>query len=207
MHTDLAIIGAGGHSKVIADVLTRNGIDSFFIFDSSPNKTGSVIQGESVLLLDDTVQFKEYHISIGNNQVRHDIYNKYKYHAKFTSIISKQAYISHTAKVGEGTFIAAKSVVSSDSYVGVGCIVNHGAIIEHDCEVGVFSHIAPNATLLGGVILGERVFVGAGATILPGVRIVDDVIIGAGAVVLSDIIQRSTVVGAPAKRIKDGNEY
>jgi len=201
MHTDLAIIGAGGHSKVIADVLNSNGIHSFTIFDSSPSKAGSVIQNVYVSLLDDTVQFDEYHISIGNNQVRNDLYKKYKLQAKFISVISKQAYIAHTAIIGEGAFIAAKSVVSADSIIGFGCIVNHGAIIEHDCEVGVFSHIAPNATLLGGVTLGERVFVGAGATILPGVKIVDDVIIGAGAVVLSDILEHCTVVGAPARKI------
>ena len=201
MHIDLTIIGAGGHSKVVVDVVVNNGINKFSILDSSPSKVGSIIQGEPVSILKDRTKIQTFHIAIGDNQVRTNLYNKYIYQAEFISVISEQAYVANTSVVGKGSFIAAKSIVSADSTLGLGCIVNHGAIIEHDCEVGDFCHIAPNATLLGGVILGQSVFVGAGATILPDVKIAAGVIIGAGAVVLSDILERSTVVGSPARRV------
>lgn len=201
MPTDLTIIGAGGHAKVVADVVVNNGISNFSIADSSPNKVGTIIQSVDVSQLDNRTHFQTFHIAIGNNQIRTQLYDKYISRATFVSVISEQAYVAKSANVGEGTFIAAKAVVSAESLLEKGCIVNHGAIVEHDCKVGEFCHIAPNATLLGAVTLGSRVFVGAGATILPNVKIAADVIIGAGAVVLSDILESSTVVGAPAKRI------
>lgn len=201
MLIDLTIIGAGGHSKVVTDVLVNNNMNNFSIVDSSPSKLGTVIQGNNVSLFDNTTKIKSFHIAIGDNQSRAELYDRTEFEGEFVSIISIQAYIADTAKIGKGAFIAANSVVSAESSLAKGCIVNHGAIIEHDCRVGAFCHIAPNATLLGGVTLGQRVFVGAGATVLPGVRIVADVIIGAGAVVLSDILESGVVVGTPARKI------
>ena len=201
MHIDLTIIGAGGHAKVVTDVVVNNGINNFSIVDSSTSKIGIIIQNKQVSILDDTTKIQAFHIAIGNNHVRTSLYSKFNSQIEFVSIISSQAYIANTATIGKGAFIAAKSVVSAESILGKGSIINHGAIIEHGCQVGDFCHIAPNATLLGGVFLGPRVFVGAGATILPNVKIAEDVIVGAGAVVLSDILERSTVVGAPARRV------
>jgi sugar O-acyltransferase (sialic acid O-acetyltransferase NeuD family) len=201
MHTNLIIIGSGGHGKVVADVLVRSDTNSFSMTDSSPIKVGCIIQNKKVSLLRGVANFESFHIAIGANQVRYDLYVKYSLDADFISVISPDSYVASTAIVMNGVFIAAMSVVSVDAHIGFGCIINHGAIVEHDCLVGDFCHIAPNATLLGGVSLGKRVFVGAGAIILPGVRIADDVVIGAGAVVIKDVISQCTVVGLPAKKI------
>ncbi|MGF1758908.1 acetyltransferase [Photobacterium sagamiensis] len=199
--TDITLIGAGGQAKVVADVILNLGVNRLCIIDSSPTKVGDKIQNIQVSLLDETSLIQKFHIAIGDNKVRSDLYSRYRCEAEYISVISPYAYIASTATVNCGSFVAAKAVVSADSKIDLGCIINHGAIIEHDCLVGQFCHVAPNATLLGGVTLGDRVFVGSGATILPGVKVADDVTIGAGAVVLSDILDSCTVVGLPAKRI------
>lgn len=201
MPTDLTIIGAGGHAKVVIDVITGNSIGDFSIVDSSPSRVGEIIQNVSVSLLNNSIASPKFHIAIGSNQVRYNLYQKYKLEADFVSLISRSAYLASTAIINKGTFLAAKSVISADSKVGIGCIINHGAIVEHDCVIGEFCHVAPNATILGGVTLGRRVFVGSGATILPGVKIADDVTIGAGALVLSNVLESCTVVGLPAQKI------
>lgn len=204
--TDITLIGAGGHAKVVADIIIKYCGQEFSIVDSAIDKVGSQIQEKQVLLLDDRLFRKQFHIAIGENKVRQRCYYKYKTLAEYTSIISPDAYIVNSATINDGSFVAAKAVISADTQIGIGCIINHGAVVDHDCLIGQFSHIAPNATLLGGVTLGERVFVGSGATVLPGVKVASDVVIGAGAVVLSDISDGCTVVGLPAKKIKEYNE-
>lgn len=198
---NIAIIGAGGHGKVVAEILDRNGINTFNLIDDCPNKIGTYVQGRPVLDFEKLAMFSCFHIAIGCNRTRKKIYLKQQLTSDFLSVVSCEAYIANTAIIKCGTLIAANSVVSVDSIVGIGCIINHGAIVEHDCRVGDFCHLAPNSTILGGACLGERVFLGSGAVVLPGVEIGDDVIIGAGAVVTSNIIDSCTVVGLPAKRI------
>jgi sugar O-acyltransferase (sialic acid O-acetyltransferase NeuD family) len=201
MPTDLSIIGAGGHAKVVTEVLLKNSKEKLLIFDSSQSKVGKEVQGQRIMHLEDSTLMAKYHIAIGNNKVRNQLYDKYQNENEYFSVISSSSYIALSASINVGSFIAAKTVISADAQIGTGVIINNGAIVEHDCIVGDFSHVAPNATLLGGVKLGRRVFVGAGATVLPGLRIADDVIIGAGAVVLSDILESCTVAGMPANRI------
>ena len=52
--------------------------------------------------------------------------------------------------------------------------------------------------------IGAHVWIGGGAIILPGVTIADDAIIGAGAVVTRDVAAGATVVGNPARPVKQG---
>jgi len=56
--------------------------------------------------------------------------------------------------------------------------------------------------LCGNVKVGTRSFIGANSVIKQGVTIGDDVIVGAGSVVISDIQNRTTVVGNPARILK-----
>lgn len=201
MLTNTTIIGAGGHAKVVADVLSVLGVKEYYIVDSAQNKVGTIVQHKKVTYLGKTLPTDKFHIAVGLNQVRFDLYCQYVNDAQFVSIISPDAYIASSAKVYDGVFVAAKAVVSAESHIGKGCIINHGAIVEHDCNLGEFCHVSPSAALLGGVNLGDRVFVGAGAIVLPGVRVTSDVIIGAGAVVTCDILEKCTLVGIPAKII------
>jgi sugar O-acyltransferase (sialic acid O-acetyltransferase NeuD family) len=203
---DLVVMGAGGHGKVVIDTLIHNGVNQMKILDDSPDAVGCFIQGVEIFDLQKSTSFSIFHIAIGNNQTRENLYLKYKSNAVFLCVISSDAYIAETASVKGGTFIAPKAVVSADAEIGLGCIINHGAIAEHDCKIGNFCHLAPSSMVLGGAVLGSRVFLGAGAVVLPCVKIADDVIIGAGAVVVFDIIESCTVVGIPAKKIKGSND-
>jgi serine O-acetyltransferase len=47
--------------------------------------------------------------------------------------------------------------------------------------------------------IGDNVFIGAGARVLGGIRVGSNASIGAGAVVVSDVADRATVVGVPAR--------
>ncbi len=91
-------------------------------------------------------------------------------------------------------------------------IEHQGAIVIHGyCTIGDDSIIRQGVTLgnryltrpLEAPKLGCRVNVGAGAKILGDLTIGDDATVGANAVVLSDVSAGETVVGIPARVVKD----
>ncbi len=81
------------------------------------------------------------------------------------------------------------------------------SIISHDVSIGSYVYISPGVTVCGGSNLHDGCDLGAGSTILPNITIGENSIVGAGAVVTEDIPDNVTVVGVPAKIIKQDNEY
>lgn len=200
-YNQLKIVGCGGHSKVVIDALSL--LDCNFklsLCDDDINKIGKEFLGIIVDSKADSLRtfFGFIHVAIGNNLIRRRIINQDLVNFELVTIIHPSSLISKSAKIGIGSFIAAKALLGPDSFVGTGCIINHGAIIDHDVSIGSYSHIAPNCTLGGNVTIGECVLVGAGAVVLPGITIGDGVIIGAGAVVTKNVAKDKVVKGIPA---------
>ena len=81
-------------------------------------------------------------------------------------------------------------------------LVNHGAVVDHECVIGDGVHIAPGATLCGCITVERNVMIGAGSVVLPRVVIGASSVIGAGAVVTKDVPAGTTVVGNPARIIR-----
>lgn len=209
MPTDILVIGAGGHAKVVIEAIQAKSQDCHIhLVDQDCTKEGKKILGNILIecLKNWTELPEQYHIAIGNNQIRQQLSLVALEQDKqpFTAV-HPDACISSSACLGRGSFVAAKAVIAAEAKIGNGCIINHGAIIDHDCCIGSYSHIAPSSTLLGGVEVGPGCFIGAGATILPMVKIGCHVVVGAGAVITSDIPDHQTVVGVPG-RIVISNE-
>ena len=203
------IYGAGGHAKVVLDALLAyitNPLDILLV-DDNLELVGSMICGHTVMssIICGTTPPATFHVAIGNGVARQIMFDRLTTlgHSP-QSIIHPRSVVSPLAQIGAGVFLAAQSVVAPYATIGNGTIVNHGAVVDHDSEVGQFSHIAPNAILGGGVKVGNGVLVGAGSVILPDCAIANEVLIGAGAVVTSSIVNRSVVVGIPARDIKKG---
>lgn len=180
----IALIGAGGHAKVVYEALVANGKTNIHVYDNAPD-----LKGEQFL---DTTIIGPYdgsadaiHIAIGDNEIRASIAKQYA--QPLYNVIHPDATLSSSAELGEGIFIAAQAVVGPEAKVGNGVIINHGAVIDHDCCVDDWSHIAPNATLGGKVKIGDYCLVGAGSTILPGLFVASRNIIGGAAIVTKRI--------------------
>ncbi|MBL4745969.1 MAG: acetyltransferase [Flavobacteriaceae bacterium] len=194
------IYGASGHGKVIASILTLQGVSIDYFLDDYSRLDN--LCGITVKCCDDVEELKksELIIGIGDNGIRKKI--ALELETIFINAIHPKAILDPSVLIGEGNIVGANAVVNIDTIIGDHCIVNTGAIIEHDCTLDSFVHISPNATLLGGVQVGEGTHIGAGATILPEIRIGKWVTIGAGAVVIKNIPDYAVVVGSPGKIIK-----
>jgi len=115
------------------------------------------------------------------------------------TLVSSNAYISPSAKLGNGCLVQQGTKIMSEVRIGMACKVNVNVTVHHDTVIADFCTLAPESLLLGKIKVEERVFIGAGAIILPKVHIGKNSIIGAGAVVVKDVPANSTVCGVPAK--------
>jgi sugar O-acyltransferase (sialic acid O-acetyltransferase NeuD family) len=203
----LAILGASGHGKVVADTALSLGYGNIVFFDDAwPDKRligNWNVEGSTKELLQSLSDFDAVMVGIGENRVRlekHDVLLSAG--APVVNIIHPVATVSALASVGLGSVLFAGAVVNIDSVLGAAVIVNTGATVDHDCVLHDGVHIAPGAHLSGNVHVGLRSWIGVGACVKQGVHIGADVMVGAGTVVVSDIPDAVTAVGNPARRIK-----
>ena len=198
------LYGAGGHAKVILDILQSFGISVKGVFDDNPPNAklrimkvadGIRLLGEGFPELDAPLI-----ISVGNNARRAELASLIK--ANYGVAIDRSAVVASTATIGVGTVVLHGAIVQADSQIGSHVLVNTAASIDHDNIIGDFAHVSPHATLCGHVEVGEGTHIGAGAVVIQKIKVGRWCTVGAGAVVLSDIPDFSTAVGNPARVIK-----
>ena len=201
MFKEIIIVGAGGHGKVIADIIEKSGDKVIGFLDDNTDRTE--IMGYPVLgKTQDCEKYadKEFFIAIGNNVMRKNIVNKYA-DIKYYTAIHPMAIIAREVQIGEGTCVMAGAIINSSTAIGSHCIVNSGSVVEHDNRIGDFVHLSPGAILCGTVFVGECTHIGAGAVIKNNITIAPNSVIGAGAAVVSNINYEGVYVGVPAKEI------
>ncbi|AOL35913.1 MULTISPECIES: acetyltransferase [Geobacillus] len=202
----IVVIGEGGHSKVIQDIIFAvGGYQIIAILDDKYkdvyNRDGVLYGPISVVLsIINRDRNTKLIIAIGNNQVRAEIVKRIGVdNKKFATLIHPSAIISPSARIGEGTVIMPNCVVNANAEIGKHVIINTGAIVEHDNRIGDYAHISPNATLTGNVAVGEGTHIGASATIIPGIKVGKWSVIGAGSTVIRDIPDFKKAVGCPTR--------
>lgn len=204
--TKLAILGASGHGKVVADAAECAGWNDIAFFDDAwpnvkavPGMPWSVLGDSSALFLN-LADYQGVVVAIGNNQVRHDLLQRLLAEkAPIVSIVHPQAVISRYAEIAAGTVVFAGAVVNAGASVGFGAILNTGCSVDHDCLLDPAVHVSPGARLSGGVRVGACSWVGVGACVRQQIVIGRNVIVGAGAVVVTNVLDNVTVVGNPAR--------
>ena len=209
MNKNLAIVGASGHGKVIAEIAELLGYEVSFFDDAFPEKSHVEhwpVRGTSLELLADNDLYYGAVVAIGNAKTREYIISQlHELNVCTPTLQHASAAVSQYAKIGVGCIIMPGAVINAFSSIGIGCIINSNAVVEHDCTLGSFVHICPNAAVAGGTSIGERSCVGIGASVRQLVNIGADVLVGAGSAVVNNIPAGATVVGVPAKAIKDKN--
>ncbi|MBW2003584.1 MAG: acetyltransferase [Deltaproteobacteria bacterium] len=210
---DILIIGAGGHSRVVINLLQSvGGFRIVGVTDSKKDLWNKEISKGIKVLGDDTLldRFDPKEccaaIGIGGKGVpikRKNIYDMLVSKGfRIPSIIHPFAFVSSSAKVHSGVQIMAGAVIQVETFIGENCIINTSASIDHGCHVERHCHIGPGAILGGEVQVGEGALIGLGARVLPRIRIGERALIGAGAVVTKDVPEGLQVVGVPARKIK-----
>ena len=204
MSKDVIIIGAGGHAKVIADIIYKSGDNLIgFLDDNLANKGKEIYLGKKVL--GTTKDIENYNknyfiIGIGNNSIRKKINNENN--LKLYTAIHPSAIIAEDVKIGTGSVIMAGVVINPGTVIGKNCIINTCSSLDHDNLLEDYVHISPGAHLAGTVSVKEGTWICTGATIINNITIAQNNIIGAGSVVIKDINEENgTYVGVPVKKV------
>ncbi len=200
----LAILGASGHGKVVADTAECCGWTSISFFDDAwPGlKQCSAWQviGDTAHLLERLHEYDGVFVAIGNNMVRVDKLNKLlSLGAHVPNIIHPFTSVSQYVDIKAGVLVVAGAVVNAGASIGMGVILNTSCSVDHDCVIDDGVHVSPGARLAGGVKVERLAWVGIGASVRQLICIGANAIVGAGAVVVRDVEQDSMVLGNPAK--------
>lgn len=205
------ILGAGGHGRVVLDILLQTGRHEVVGFlDNNADIHGRRIDGIPVLgCIDDLTPLAEEHevegvlIAIGDNGARRGLARRIdSAEIELINAVHPAAAMARNATLGRNVVIAAGVVVCAHCQIGDSVILNTGCIVDYQTMIGEGTHICPGVRIAGRVKVEPGVFVGIGATIIPKITLGCESIVGAGSVVIEDVPALGTVVGVPARRIK-----
>ena len=192
MSDSIAIIGAGGHGKVVGEIALLNQYKTIDFFDDQVNKIKNFpfkVLGTLNNLKDNLKNYDVFFVAIGDNQIRHDkIKWLIKEKVKIVSLIHPRATISKFSSLGVGTCVMANAVVNPGTLIKEGVIINTSSSIDHDCSIENYAHISPNCSLSGSVKIGKFTHLGTGTSVHPGINIGQNVKTGISSKIYRDII-------------------
>ena len=204
------VCGAGGHAKVVVDVLEKMGIYQIVGFvDDSLELKGTVRGGYPVLGNNEELAgmrekgIEGVIVALGDNYRRKVMYEEVaRMGLRLISAIHPSAVIGSRVRIGAGTLVVAGVVINVDTEIDDNVIVNTGVTIDHDCRIAAHVHLSPGVHLAGRVSIGEASHLGIGAVVLPNISVGKYCIVGAGAVVRKSLPDKVVAVGNPARIIK-----
>ena len=201
------VYGAGGHGKVVSDIMLSKGESEFAGFaDDREALWGTRVMGFPVFGNGEWLRQESLHsriavaLGVGANQSRHEfIACCSQSEIEILTAVHPGAMVSKSARLSQGTVVMAGAVINPEARVGFGVIVNSGAVVEHDVNIGDYAHVAPRAALAGASHLGSFSHLGLGAVVLQSIYIGSHTIVGAGAVVTRNLPDQVLAIGVPAR--------
>jgi len=196
----IIIIGAGGHAKVIADIVIKSGNELIGFLDDDKSTNEKILGYDYLGEIENCNKYNmKFIIGIGDNGVRKMISEKYD--LNYITLIHPSAQIGLNVKIGNGTVVMANVVINTETVIGDHCIINTGAVVEHNNFIENFVHISPNVSLGGTVKIGTQTHIGIGAVVKNNIIICKNCVIGSGGVVVKNIEKSGVYIGVPVKRI------
>jgi acetyltransferase EpsM len=207
----LVIIGAGGHARVVADIVRLLGQHAIagYLDDAHPERHGQEFEGARILGgLEQlgraaALGVHAVFVAIGECEARLR-FAEAAVAAGLTLpiLVHPRSVVASSASLGAGSVLAAGAIVNPGATIGANVIVNTAASVDHDCRIEDGVHLACGVRLAGHVHVGRATWVGIGAIVKEGVRIGAGSMVGAGALVLRDVPDGVLVHGSPATVIR-----
>jgi sugar O-acyltransferase (sialic acid O-acetyltransferase NeuD family) len=200
----IAIMGASGHGKVVADIALQNGYDDIVFIDENPtiDMLGEYPVADEETDLEYYINKKyDFIVGIGDAKSRKKVQEKLESKgAIIITLVHPSAVIAYDVEIGAGTVIMAQAAINPGTRIGKGCIINTSSSVDHDNVIGDYTHISVGSHTAGTVIMGNNCWLGIGAVVSNNINIADDVFIGAGGVVVKDIKEAGKYVGVPVRK-------
>ena len=208
---DLAIYGTGGFAREVHQLIEDINADdrswNVLGFVDDDASAPSVVHDLPVLGRADWLDGRPVAVAVGvgstaaRRRIVSDVHRNSP-EVEFPTLVHPLAWVGNRIDIGQGTIVCAGNLLTTDLLVGAHVILNLDCTVGHDSAVADFVTVAPSVNVSGRVAVGEGCDLGTGATIIQGIEIGPWAVVGAGAVVVRDVPADSTVVGVPAKVIK-----
>jgi len=192
------VIGAGGHGRVLTDIITLVGDNVIGILDDKEPDHLSEIPYLGTCK--DILKYQKdawFIVGIGDNHTRKELMEAYQ--VNWYTAIHPSAVIAHDVSIGAGSAVMANAVINTASTIGNGVIINTAATVDHDCTISDYVHISPGVHLGGTVIIGTETWIGIGAVVSNNIDICGECIVGAGSLVIRSISVPGIYYGNPIK--------
>ncbi|APC41950.1 acetyltransferase [Clostridium estertheticum] len=183
--SDLLIIGAGGHGRVVLETAELEGRWDNIRFLDDRTDVEMVLDHRIIGKMDDYKRnSKKYEyaiVCIGNNEKRLGLIKEIlKVGYKVPVIIHPKASVSKYSNVGYGSVILAGVVINTGAKIGMGCIININSSVDHDCEVYDGVHVCSGAVVRSTCKIGGLSYIGAGAVVKSGTVLKDKYVLADG---------------------------
>lgn len=151
---NLLILGAGQYGQVVQETAEAMGcfdkID--FLDDNSPLALGNLADYEML-----RQEYSCAFVAMGNPQLRMQWLDKLEQAGyELPVLVHPKAYVSPSAKLGQGTIVEPMAVVNTEAIVDeggllcAGCVVNHNAYVMPACQIDCNAVVASNAVVSAG---------------------------------------------------------
>jgi sugar O-acyltransferase (sialic acid O-acetyltransferase NeuD family) len=210
---NIVIIGSSGFSKVVVDIVEREGKHRIIGMIDSFRQVGEETLGYEILGTESALPrlmsergVEGALIAIGDNCARFAVYEKIFALCpgmKYPTAVHPSAQIAREVVLGEGTVVAAVANIHNGSRIGRFCIINGLSHLGHDILADDFVSIGPDAAVAGNVTIGSWTAIAIGSHVLEKKSVGSNSIVGAGSLVTRDVPDNVVVYGSPAKVIKE----
>ena len=210
----IVLYGAGGFGKEVAYIIERiNEAEPTydllgFIDDGAQYHEGMIINGYPWLGRGEWIlKHKDECVctcTIGHPATKAKIQRQLtKQGVLFETIIAPDARIPSLCTIGSGSVIYGYTSISVNCRIGEGVFLNGRVSVGHDVEIGDYTAVMVGTGISGGCRIGSEVSIGGHAFIIPEKKVGDGATIAAGSIVFTNVKPGTTVLGNPAKRMKE----
>lgn len=210
MTRGVAVLGSGGHAKVVVSALRAAGVEVAALYDDDEARWGSAAAGVAIrgpIAAAAEEGHREAVLAIGDNRARWRLAaDPALAGLAWRTVVHPAAWVDPSVRLGAGTVVFAGAVIQPDAVLGDHVIVNTGASIDHDCRVASFCHVAPGARLAGNVTAEEGAFFGIGSVAIPGITVGAWATLGAGSAAVRPVPAGAVALGVPARVVKQTGE-
>ena len=204
------ILGAGGHAKVVANVLKISGRDVIGLV-TPDEEEGTFKFGIKVLGNDNVLNsYSKKDILLANGVgalprevLRWELAKEFRDKGyTFINVIHPSAIIAEDVELGEGAQVMAGSIIQPGSYIGRDTIVNTASQIDHDCYISNNCHLSPGVILSGSVNIAKGCHIGTGSIVIQDISIGSNSLIAAGSVVYKNIADGMCLIQSKQNNIE-----